>query len=105
MPATVSTFAVAASHATGRQRGEGSRPSGNSSSPNVAAGPMPAIQTQVPSHMTSGGCELPPGESSIASPPIAYDAPAPSRIQPIGLPGCREAISAPIVANARMKTV
>ena len=49
MPASTDTLAAPANQAAGRQRRDGSRPSGNSSSPNVAAGPMPAIHTQVES--------------------------------------------------------
>ena len=48
-----------ASQATGRQRGEGKCPSGNSSSPNVATGATPVIQTQV---LTQA--------ASVAQPPL-----------------------------------
>ena len=55
-----------ASHATGRQRGDGSRPSGNSSSPKVASGARPATQIHVPSHAASV-CRAPRPPSLLTS--------------------------------------
>ena len=50
---TDATTLAAASHAAGRQRGDGRCPVGNSSRPNVATGPIPANQIHSPTHATS----------------------------------------------------
>lgn len=47
-PSTRLASAAPQSHASGRQRREGSRPSGKSSSPKVATGPRPAITATPP---------------------------------------------------------
>ena len=103
--APVTTIAVAANQANARQRGDGRCPSGNSSRPKVAIGPMPAIHTQVESQCTSTGAPPSLSVCVIVSPPIVYAAPPESRIHPIGLRGCRLATSAPIVAKAPTKNV
>ena len=69
IPAMTEPMAAAANQANARQRGDGSRPSGNSSSPNVATGPIPAIHTHVDSQRTSTGAEPPFSVCVIVSPP------------------------------------
>jgi hypothetical protein len=53
----MNTIGRAASHATGRQRREGSRPVGNSKGTKVSSSPMPGAQTSWAAQMASG----PPG--------------------------------------------
>src|SRR5215203_3040574 len=50
MPNPIVPMAATESHPTGRQRPEGSRPSGNISSRKVRAGPAPTIQIQETNH-------------------------------------------------------
>jgi hypothetical protein len=54
-----SATAAAASQASGRQRAEGSRPSGNSSSPKVTIGVRPSTHTHADSYATA----VPPGSA------------------------------------------
>jgi hypothetical protein len=63
-------LAAAASHPSQRHPGDGSRPSGNSSRPNVITGPMPAIHTQVDTQCTKTGAAGPSSSTQvIVSPP------------------------------------
>ncbi len=103
--APVKTIVAAANQANARQRGDGRCPSGNSSSPKVAIGPMPAIHTQVETQCTSTGAPPSLSVCVIVSPPIVYDAPPASRIHPIGLRGRRSRPARPTVANAPTKNV
>ena len=90
----------AASQARGRQRGDGSRPSGNSSGIATATSPIHTSAIQSSSHIASarrvvGGrrvADRAPSVTALSS-AIAW------RIQPIGLRGCRLATTAPTSAK------
>jgi len=95
-----------AAHATGRQRRDGSRPSGNSSGRKSAITAVPGMLIQKPSHAINSPAGSP--RCCAVSATIAYDcanaAAAKLRavrqnIHPITCRGWRPTISAPITAN------
>jgi hypothetical protein len=92
---SMATLATAA-HSTGRHRGDGGRPSGNSNTTTVGMSGTPSIQTQRPTHSVSRA----PGRSAsaccVANTDVAVASPIPTNSQPIGCPRRRERISAPI---------
>ena len=110
IPTVMAASDTALSHATGLQRRDGSRPSGNSSRTKVAAGPTPSIQTNVPTHaaaVTAGPCQpslTAWSEMVTQIPPTANARAAEQSNQPIGFSGMREATSAPVVAKTRMNS-
>src|SRR3712207_2911410 len=97
-----------APHKTKRQRGEGSRPVGNSRSKNATMRNQPIPRAHVPNHTIHAPAGSAPGAvisaytayCSPSSPSIQTMAPA-QKSQPIGFPGRREATRAPTVEKAR----
>src|SRR3954454_7961223 len=109
-PTTMRTIPVSASHSARRQRGDGSRPSGNSSTAS-ARRPKPGGS---PRFWNQAAAE-PPGSSPgtmnsarsaywKAKSPAPIATPVTRKIGPIGLPGTRVVIRAPTVAKVSEAT-
>src|SRR5829696_8507906 len=110
VPATKPMRPSTAHKATGRQRGEGSRPSGNNKSRKLVGRYTRMVHDQEANHAAVSG-RLPGAEAperrNSAYPParllIAITKPTPQKIQPMALRGWREAMMAP--TTEKVKTV
>src|ERR687894_1042229 len=100
-----------APHKTGRQRGEGSLPVGNSRSKNTTMKNHPIPRAHPPNHAAHAPAGSVPGAvisaytpySSASSPTIQIKAPE-QKSRPIGFSGRRDATSAPTVENAKISS-
>jgi hypothetical protein len=101
---------TAESHATGRQRSDGSRPVGNSSGRNVSSTGKPPAHTQVVSQAAKAPPGTEPGAvhraytaNSLAKVTSPWDSPMVQKIQPSRCRGRRTATTAPTRENPRTR--